>query len=263
MTPGLPRVPLRIGTWNVEYAHPKRLEALRQRLARHDADIWVLTETHDELAPSSEHHPVHSAPRPKSWRGIREGSRWVTIWSRYPIAPRPIQVGDPERTACALLDLGPGRQLLVYGTVLPWKGDRAKFDWSEHHRVISEQSAEWRALAAAHPDTALCVAGDFNTDMTTGGYYGTKVGIAALRAGLAACGLYCATAASEGSSGLPCPPIDHIAVPCAWQASTAVVAAWPADRKNLSDHSGLIVQTDGAPERDPPSRERYPTTSAT
>jgi hypothetical protein len=137
----VPHVSLRIGTWNVEYAYPKRLEELRQHFAQNDADIWVLTETHDDLAPSPDHHPVHSAPRPKNWRGIREGSRWVTIWSRYPIVPCAIQVGDPERSVCALLDLGADQQLLVYGTVLPWKGDRGKFDWSEHHRVILEESA--------------------------------------------------------------------------------------------------------------------------
>lgn len=42
-------VTLRIGTWNVEYANlannPRRLELMHTA----NADIWVLTETRDEL----------------------------------------------------------------------------------------------------------------------------------------------------------------------------------------------------------------------
>jgi hypothetical protein len=243
--PTLPRS-LRIGTWNVEYAYAKRLHALRDVLTRHDADIWILTETHDDLIPSAEHQPAHSRPRPQNARNIRDGSRWVTIWSRLPILSPVIHVKDQERTVCALLDLGGHRQLLVYGTVLPWKGDRGKFDWSEHHRVIPEQCAEWRALADAHPNAALCIAGDYNTDMTTGGYYGTKAGIAALHAGLNDCELYCATTASLLPADLlPYPPIDHIAIPEAWRATTSVTAAWPADKANLADHSGLVITIDG------------------
>jgi len=41
---------------------------------------------------------------------------------------------------------------------------------------------------------------------------------------------------------LPNPPIDHISLPAAWRERTKVVAAWPADKKTLSDHSGLIVE---------------------
>lgn len=234
--------PLRIGTWNVEYAYPKRLDALRRVLAENDADIWVLTETHDELAPSAAHNPIHSTPRPKNWAGIREGSRWVTIWSRFPIVEHFNETADAERTVCGLVQLGADKQLLVYGTVLPWKGDRSKFDWSEHHRIVPQQCEEWRSLAAAHPTTPICVAGDFNTDMSTGSYYGTKVGIQMLRAGLAECGLYCATAAPEFPAGLlQHPPIDHIALPSAWKSACSVAAAWPADKHNLSDHSGVVL----------------------
>jgi len=60
---------------------------------------------------------------------------------------------------------------------------RRKFDWSEHHRVISEQCAEWRQLKQTYPEAKICIAGDFNTDMGSGAYYGTKQGIAALRRG--------------------------------------------------------------------------------
>ena len=57
---------MRIGTWNVEYAYEKRLDALHAKLAEHPADIWVLTETHDALVPPGCTFAVHSAPRPKN-----------------------------------------------------------------------------------------------------------------------------------------------------------------------------------------------------
>jgi endonuclease/exonuclease/phosphatase family metal-dependent hydrolase len=89
----------------------------------------------------------------------------------------------------------------------------------------------------------LCVAGDFNADMRTGSYYGTKEGIALLRAGLADCGLFCATEMPRVPAGLlQHPPIDHIAVPSAWESSTSVVSAWPSQKGVLSDHSGLVVE---------------------
>jgi hypothetical protein len=41
---------VRIGTWNVEYAAGAAKNALRRDVLKAaDADIWVLTETHDEL----------------------------------------------------------------------------------------------------------------------------------------------------------------------------------------------------------------------
>lgn len=78
---------MRIGTWNVDYVFKHRLDILRRVLSLRDnqADIWVLTETHDELVPPGCEHVAHSEPRPKNFSAIRPGSRWVSIWSRFPI----------------------------------------------------------------------------------------------------------------------------------------------------------------------------------
>jgi hypothetical protein len=233
---------MRIGTWNVEYAYERRLPALLEVLRSNPADILILTETHDSLMPPGLTNAAHSLPRPRNWPGIRDGSRWVSIWSRFPLLERvDLPDADKERTVAAMFDAGE-RKLLVYGTVLPWKGDRGIFNWDEHHRVIDQQCDEWRRLRSIHADVELCVAGDFNTDMGTGGRYGTRRGIAALREGLTACGLYCATAPDAfGIQSLPHLPIDHIAVPLTWRARASIVACWAADRKQTSDHSGLII----------------------
>ena len=244
---------MRIGTWNVEYANKDRLDILRRVLAlrENQADIWVLTETQDDLIPPSMVHFAHAEPRPKGYSGIRLGSRWVSIWSRFPILEQVALPGaDLKRTVCAILDIGEGRTLAVYGTVMPWHCDQSdnppetRFrNWSEHHRVLPMQCAEWRLLRQNYPDASLCVAGDYNTDMGTGGRYGTKEGIETLRAGLTECDLFCATEPGRVPVGLlPVLPIDHISLPRTWQASTKVVAAWPAFKGVISDHSGLIIE---------------------
>lgn len=238
---------MQIGTWNVEYAYEKRLNALRQVLVDNRADVWVLTETHDDLTPEGCPHFAHSEPRPKNWSGIRSGSRWVSIWSKYPIIEKiTLDKGDHARTVVAILDLGESKKMLVYGTVLPWHTDKrepGQPNWSEHHRVIAEQTAEWSVLQKQYPNVPLCVAGDYNTDMGTGSYYGTKQGIAALRSGLTEGALFCATEPDRfPEKMLAFPPIDHVALPVSWAHGTSVVAAWPADKPNLSDHSGIIVE---------------------
>ena len=70
---------MKIGTWNVEYAGEAKNLLRLQRLVQADADIWVLTETHDrlDLAPG-----YTSVSTPASRKG---GGRWVTIWSRFPV----------------------------------------------------------------------------------------------------------------------------------------------------------------------------------
>ena len=235
---------MRIGTWNVEYADVSRLDALRHVLASNHADIWVLTETHDDLVPANCTHVAHSEPRPKNWWRIRPGSRWVSIWSRYPIIEQlVVHSGDNERTVTALIDIGGEKTLLVYGTVLPWKDDRKISGWSEHERVIPLQVTEWMELRQKYPNTPLCIAGDLNTDMAAGRRYGSISGIAALRTAFSNVGVFCATEPNRFPAGLlPILPIDHIALPIEWVNGTSVVRAWPADKAKLSDHSGMVVE---------------------
>ena len=235
---------MRIGTWNVEYARASRVPALREVLVANPADIWFLTETDDRLQPPGCSSSAHSDPRPtaENPKMVGSGGRWVSIWSRYPIIDRiDLARADRVRTVAALLDLGSGRTMVAYGTVLPWQFD-GKPSWSRHHRVIPEQCSEWRELQTAYPNAELCIAGDFNSAM---GHprYGTKQGVAALRAGLAACDMFCATEQDQSQAKLlPKPRIDHIALSMHHNSTARIVAEWPDDPKNLSDHSGIIVE---------------------
>jgi endonuclease/exonuclease/phosphatase family metal-dependent hydrolase len=233
----------------VEYASPGRLAAQRDVFRRNQADIWVLTETRKALVPEGCPEAIHSQARPLNSSKVKPDSHWVSIWSAFPMEEVSVDLADGKRTAVAMVELPTGGQMIVYGTVLPWGGDKGKTGqekrWSEHHRVIPEQVMEWSDLQKRFEGTNLCVAGDYNTDLGTGSYYGTRQGIAALNAGLEACGLFCATAPDRVPPDmLEHPPIDHISLPLEWRDRVEVTAAWPAAKGVLSDHSGLIVSVD-------------------
>jgi hypothetical protein len=239
---------VRIGVWNLECVsfkdrNPARLDFLRN----HDADIWVLTETHTEIDLSSSHpHSVHSRRRERS----RNDMYWVSIWSRFPVVEA---VNEPDvRSAIALLDTPIGR-LLVYGTVWPWHsdtgehpGDPAWTNWLRQAPVIMQQASHWQQLRADWPDSILCVAGDLN--MTFGGpnsYYSREGRLEAALA-MQAHDLVCTTAWPRLPQGtLETSPIDHVLLPHEWAMRTSVCETWPGHPRQpdrLSDHSGLIVQ---------------------
>ena len=239
---------LRAGTWNVEYATGKERNRLRlARLLARPADLWILTETHDDLDLSATHTAVSTAQRPAR----PAGERWTTTWTRWPVLER-IPVSDPLRTVAALLQ-APGGTIAVYGTVLPWHSDhgpgtvKAKY-WSEQDRVLPIQLAEWRAIQHRYPGTPLLIAGDLNMSLGGKHYYGTARGRAALKAGLAALELGCATEYGRLPTGaLQHSPIDHIVLPLHWLDRARVIDAWEGTDPNgqkLSDHSGLLVEVD-------------------
>lgn len=240
---------LRIGTWNVEYADVATTNARRLKIFdQHPADIWVLTETHDALTPGAGFEAVHALQRPLGGTSVKPGSRWVSIWSRFPVAAATdVQLDNPARTQAALITTPLG-DVIMYGTVVPWNGDKGPGPepargWDEHHRVLPIQIAEWQALQRAYPRAHLIVAGDLNTDMIGGGYYGTKRGIAMIEDGMRACALFCA-AEQPRVERLAFPPIDHVLIPRAWATKARVVDAFEGriGKPRLSDHSGLVVE---------------------
>ena len=243
---------LRIGTWNLEYAAGVAKNHRRKAILQaQNADIWVLTETHDTINLAPSHSPAYSDQRANR----RQGERWATIWSRGAVL-KPLPVEDPHRTTAALVESAVGT-VLIYATVLPWCNDRGPDPanpakgWSEFYRVLPRQFAEWSALQAAHPEAALVVAGDLNMNLGGPHYYGTKRGRQLLRDGFQQLELTCTTEwprIPEGS--LRYPPIDHVLVTAAWREYTKVISCWEGraeDGTRLSDHSGLVVEFTPSP----------------
>ena len=126
----------------------------------------------------------------------RNGHRWVTICSRYPL--EPLRVVDDQRSAAARMFPDDGAPFVVFGTVLPWIGSA----WREHESVggvafreaLAVQAADWIALRTAYPDDELFVIGDFNQDLVAPAYYGSRANRAELASALGAAGLVALTA---------------------------------------------------------------------
>lgn len=236
---------MRIGTWNLDHARAPRHDAERLRILHEaDADIWVLTETSDRVAPDG-FTPVHSRPRPNA----AQGGRWVTLWSRLPIR-RSIEVADPNRCVAALID-SPIGGLLVFGVVVPWHADVGEPPrdptprvWQEQHRVLKGLAGEWRQLQVRWPNALLCVAGDLNLSLGGPRYYGSAQGRSLLEEAMRECRLECATRFDCVPAGaLAHPAIDHVLIPTG--VVSKVVAAWEGrtlEGPKLSDHSGLVVE---------------------
>ena len=242
----------RFATWNLQ--RPTALQGERRRrlsswLGKVNADVWVLTETHSTVTPGE----GFNVPATTSVDPIHEpGEAWATIWSRFPMCALPPS-SDPTRAVAALIHPPGGRPIVVYGAVLPWVSspwrDVPAAKGAAFAAALDVQSADWRALAAAHPDCDLVVAGDFNQDLAISHYYGSRVNHGALAAALARSGLTCLTAGVDDPVSLggarSHATIDHLCV----DASLAARARWPrlawplgpGPDKALSDHFGVAV----------------------
>lgn len=237
---------LRVGTWNVQYG--RGVEKNRARfglLASWRADVWVLTETHDDLDLADSHTAIHSEQRYST-----PGGRWTTIWTSLPVLEQ-LSTLDPRRCVAARLDAGDAGELIVYGTVLPWNGDTGPDEtlpargWEEFRRVVPARGHEWASLRGRHPFATLVVAGDLNQDLGGRHYYGTKDCRALLNAQMAESNLTCLTTTDRFDQGVPeHPPIDHVCVsPGRARSFTTRVHGWNnvADGVRLSDHGGTLV----------------------
>ena len=241
---------VRVATWNL--ARPvsgrRRRTVICEHIAAVDADIWVLTETHDGIVPGDNYRSAVTSgvDRPGAL-----GERWVTIWSRFPIQALAA-TSDPVRAVAARVEPPNGAPLIVYGAVLPWLGSPWRGVEAAGGRAFAEalkvQALDWRVLRAAHPNHDLIVAGDFNQDLAETHYYGSQANRECLVAALKDAGLVVLTggvADPVRASSAQCACIDHICIstPARWLLRR--VGRWPdlsrPDRR-LSDHFGIVAE---------------------
>jgi len=217
-------------------------------MAEVDADVWVLTETHVDHAPTDEHTFVAFSPPHPERRPAHE--RWTAIWSRWPLAP----IADPpahRRGTVAAVVEAPAGPLLVYGTVIAWANE-PNFDdggparmWEVHLAEIGRQGGEWLQLRAALPGVPMVVAGDFNQDRDGSGWYGTARTRRRLDEALEVAGLTCVTEMDAEAEGL-LPSghlVDHVCL-SAELIDRSSIQCWPQSDEagqRLSDHPTVAV----------------------
>jgi endonuclease/exonuclease/phosphatase family metal-dependent hydrolase len=245
---------IRIATWNVQrlkLSEVKRRDHLLMAIQAMQADIWILTETHASLSPglgftsatTEESDPIHEP-----------GETWVTIWSRFPIEPIA-RTSDPSRACAARIVPNGSRPLVGYGTVLPWIGSTwqgiPSANGAAFSAALNAQLSDWVSLQREHPDCDFVLAGDFNQDMSTSHYYGSRRNREALEGAITTAKLRCLTAAGLDPVLKHAPShasIDHICA-SAGLVSVSSPVSWPISnnpQKGLSDHFGVLVELAGA-----------------
>ncbi len=248
---------MRIATWNVERpknAHSPRSQHILAKLREVEADIWILTETHEAIAASADYHTTSTPTVTSAPIFHQQGEHKTTIWSRWP-SIEVFETSTPHRAICTIVET-PFGKLVVYGTVIPYHGARwpygTKRNWDAHYAAIATQGADWSRLRREYPMHGLCVAGDFNQNRPRRVNYGTKWGLALFDLALDKNNLIGVTqadfpAAKEldpENQKLLTHSIDHICLNRHWAKWVKRVGIWPgqtADGTYLSDHSGVFV----------------------
>ncbi len=249
-TKGLGGTELKIANWNLARVLPSQTRAntIRERMAEVDADIWVLTETHEELSPGIGFSGVFSGEPDQP---SKIGERWVGIWSRHRAEPLNAFVSDDARCAAARICIPNTREIIVFGCVLPWVGSAWRDTGSKHgafDAALHLYVEDWQRLRSANPDAVFVAAGDFNQDLARCHYYGSKQQRLLLESALGSVGL----AALTGGDGdpiardsPPCACIDHICISVEPTLPVGRTTRWPdlpAPDKRISDHFGVAVE---------------------
>lgn len=241
---------MRIATWNLESLKtltPERDAAFRLAMAKIDADVWVLTETWIDLPPLLNYRLVAQSRDADDL--MRWPNRcWVSIWAKSSLAARTQVVhSQADRMACGWIKVPGHRDIMVVGTVLPWRSDTLWPGDVGFGAALARQAEEWGAIRGRSDMCDFVLAGDFNQSLPHRPYYGSKKGEDALDDALQRHDLVCLTTGNDPLTDEP--RIDHI---CVGRSSlkcprSAYVGAWAIpsiNDKPIADHAGVYAELD-------------------
>lgn len=247
---------MRLATWNLQrLISPAgaRMSRVRPCLEAIEADVWVLTETGEEVSPGPDYRGVATSEFDRELHA--PGEVWTKIWSRWPIE-RLMPTSDPARCVASRIHPLGQAPFIVYGTVLPWTGSSWRGLPSTggvaFGASLAAQTSDWRSLQAAYPADDLFVMGDLNQDLCDAPprYYGSKLNQGRLRSALSESSLMAFTGGvgdpiRRDSAPLAC--IDHICGPARLGSRVRSTIRWPDARapvRGVSDHFGVAVDLD-------------------
>ena len=146
---------MKLATWNVQRltrVTSVRMGRVRPYLDAINADIWVLTETGEDVSPAPGYHGVATTEFDRASHDA--GEVWTKIWSRWPIE-RLAPVSDAARCVAARVIPPHRAPFIVYGTVLPWPSSTwrglAHKGGLAFGAALEAQASDWASLQAAHP----------------------------------------------------------------------------------------------------------------
>lgn len=158
--------PITLATWNVEWATPRKRDAIRDRIARWDADIVVVTEgDHGVLPPGG---TAVDGGTDWGYRVSKPERRKVILWSRWPVRDVSTHVPAGVRSG-RLVDAvveSPASPIRALAVCIPWRDAHVRTGidahgepWREHRAFVAHLG---ELIARHRPDQPLVVMGDFN-----------------------------------------------------------------------------------------------------
>jgi len=161
--------PIRVATWNVRWTSDwsGHFVEAKNRIAKIDADVLVLTETTDELVPDG----GYLAKGGPDWGYERKpGRRKVFLWSRWPITDVTNDIMEPGGRHVAATVESPLGPIRVHGVCVPWSrahvsgGNENRKVWEDHLAYLGALRDLLRREAGKGRtnDLPVIVAGDIN-----------------------------------------------------------------------------------------------------
>lgn len=238
---------MKIATWNLESLNklrPSREAAFREAMAAIDADVWILTETWVGFSPGEGYRLVAESYAAKDLE-TQPDRCWAAIWSRWDAEIQTVK-GQSDRMACGRFKNSGHQDVVVVGTVLPWRSDQLWPGVDGFCAALTIQAEEWSRLWGACRAAAFVVAGDFNQSLPHQNHYGSKQGAIKLEQALEDHGLMCVTTGNDPLSGNP--RIDHICINRSGRNPEGIpVGTWLIPRlegKPITDHAGVYADFD-------------------
>lgn len=237
---------MKIATWNLDRpwknGRLRRADLQREQIRSIGADIWVLTETWNEIKLPG----FHGVSTPSSLGTYDASESAVAIWVPEAWGLRTLEV-TTANLCVELLPPDAESPMLVYGTIITWHGDPGAKNWVKHLEEVERQTTEWVRLRRDFPIHRLIVAGDFNMTLHSDKGYGHQEGRQTVRERLPLAGIDCVTAidiraAAHGS--LERDNIDHICIDQRLSLVTKPYAIPGSTKKGerMSDHNGMVVE---------------------
>lgn len=237
---------MRVGNWNLNHGGARGAKWPEQSvlLLRERLDIVVLTEPPPGVSLEG-FDPVVSPTGSDGWS-------WVAILG--PAAVSSVLDIPYSRMAAAASMTVANRDVVVYGSVLPWRsighqsqgilGDGELYGES-FTRLLREQAADVAELQSTFPDAIVLWAGDFNQALAGTEYVGSKAQRVQLEQTLTDLGMraWNSGCAHAMPGGLQMCAIDLVCGPSNIPAVPAVMKGSFDDHK-LSDHPGYVVTLD-------------------
>ena len=242
---------LSITNWNINRIAPLSLQAsmLHSFFDQFRADIIVLTETHQEFFPCKGYYGVHSGTPDYTHS---DGERMCSIWTNTPLESLNKYLTDPARCTAGRTLLTDNRSIVICAIVLPWLGDTwqgySSKSGQAFKKALDIYRKDWNKLRKQFPEDDFILVGDFNQDLISEHYYGSKDQKTMLRDVLLSDGLVPLTADGNDPVYRDSPPhacIDHICISTQSQFILKSVERWPDTPEPdiaLSDHFAITTK---------------------